>query len=172
MDLDRPLPPLPGLDSYREKPRHIGLMMKSIISPSSRRRDTKSIIIDDNGVERLMTADQEKRRQDDLARAVLEKMNSGSIGSVPGSPTGVITIYREGFKISDERVRSRPITAGSGAGVGAVPINAAYQHLAPTFLDAAAPMTDPASPRPMGGFVKKWGEKLGWARKPRPLAIS
>jgi hypothetical protein len=172
VDLDRPLPPLPGLDSYREKPRHIGLMMKSIISPSAPRRSTKNVVIDTNGIEQVMTADEEKRRQDDLARAVLEKMSTGSIGSVPASPTGVITVYREGVKVNMSGEHSRPITAGSGAGVGAVPLyKGGYQGPGCTLREGAEPQGHLGGQRPVGGFVKRWGGKLGWGRKPKVLAV-
>ncbi len=172
VNLDRPLPPLPGLDSYKEKPKHIGLMMKSIITPSTLKRNTKNVVIDTNGIERTMTADEEKQRQDDLARAVLEKMSTGSLGSVPASPTGVITVYRQGVKVSIDGALTRPDTAGSGAGVGAVPLHKAYEgHGHNTLKEEAEPPSHPGSPRPMGDFIKKWGGKLGWGRKTKVVAI-
>lgn len=180
VDLDRPLPPLPGLDSYKEKPKHIGLMMKSIISTSALKRNTKNVVIDTDGIERVMTADEEKQRQDDLARAVMEKMSMGSIGSVPASPTGVITVYRQGVQVStsiDGEI-TRPVTAGSGAGVGAVPLSKAYQRepLGQTTMvkeEMEPPQTSQqASQRPaMGGFVRRWGGRLGWGRKTKVVAI-
>lgn len=181
VDLDRPLPPLPGLDSYKEKPRHIGLMMKSIITPSSvaaaMKRNTKNVVIDDNGIERIMSADEEKQRQEDLARAVMEKMSTGSIGSVPTSPTGVISVYRQGVKVSGDG--NRPVTAGSGMGVGAVPLDENEQdHVARVVGKEDVPVPVPIppnsnssrraetdNPRPVSGFVKKLGDKLGWGKK-------
>jgi hypothetical protein len=173
VDLDRPLPPLPGLDSYKEKPKHIGLMMKNLISASAAKRDTKNIVIDDNGIERAMTADEEKQRQDDLARAVMEKMSMGSIGSVPTSPTGVITIYRQGPWDSKEGSLNRPITAGSGMGVGAVPLYKTYRGSEQVLREEAepSPPSHPGTPRVVGGFVRKWGGRLGWGRKSKVVAI-
>lgn len=172
VNLDRPLPPLPGLDSYREKPKHIGLMMKSMITPSALKRDTTNVVIDTNGVERVMTAEEEKRRKDDLARAVLEKMSTGSIGSVPASPTGVISVYREGVKLGVDGKLSRPVTAGSGGGVGAVPLyNKGHRAAGQTQGEQAGPPAHPSNPRPMGGFVKRWGGRLGWGRKTKIVAI-
>ncbi|ERF76341.1 hypothetical protein EPUS_04199 [Endocarpon pusillum Z07020] len=172
VNLDRPLPPLPGLDSYREKPKHIGLMMKSMITPSALKRDTANVVIDTNGVERVMTAEEEKRRKDDLARAVLEKMSTGSIGSVPASPTGVISMYREGVKLSLDDELSRPVTSGSGSGVGAVPLyNRGHRAARQMQPEKAAPPAHPSNPRPVGGFVKRWGGRLGWGRKTKIVAI-
>ena len=172
VNLDRPLPPLPGLDSYREKPKHIGLMMKTMITPSALKRDTTNVVIDTNGVERVMTAEEEKRRKDDLARAVLEKMSTGSIGSVSASPTGVITVYREGVKFSIEGELTRPVTAGSGGGVGAVPLYSKGHGAARQMQRGqAGPSAHPSNPRPMGGFVKRWGGRLGWGRKTKIVAI-
>jgi hypothetical protein len=168
VNLDRPLPPLPGLDSYKEKPRHIGLMMKNILAP---KRDTKNVVIDTNGMERVMTADEEKRRQDDLARAVMEKMSTGSIGSVPTSPTGVITVYREGVQVNIDGELTRPVTAGSGMGVGAIPLYQAYHGTSQMLKEEAeSPQAPPSTPRVRGGFVKRWGGRLGWARKPKAVA--
>lgn len=171
VNLDRPLPPLPGLDSYKEKPKHIGLMMKSIISSSAPKRDTKHVVIDNNGIERSMTADEEKRRQEDLARAVLEKMSTGSIGSVPTSPTGVITVYRHGVRVSIEKELNRPITAGSGMGVGAVPLFKSCQVPGPVYNEEAEPPSHPGGPRVVGIFVRKMGGKFRWARRSKVGAI-
>lgn len=183
VNLDRPLPPLPGLDSYKERPKHIGLMMKSIISPHSSSaaahdRDTRKVVIDNHGIERVMTNDQERRRRDSLARAVLEKMSTGSIGSVPGSPAGEITVYRQEYKVSVEGVRAtRPLTAGSGGGVGGLPLCEDYQGpMNNQMLSEEGELsgrTDPGpGPRAMGGFVRKWGGRLGWGRKGKGKSVA
>ena len=161
--LDRPLPPLPGLDSYKEKPRHIGLMMKSLVSQSAAKRGTKNVVIDPDGIERIMTTDEGKRRQDDLAKAVMEKMSMGSIGSVPASPTGVITVYRRNVEAGMDSELPSPVTAGSGMGVGALPLHETY-HGRPMLRHSG-------SPRLMGGFVKKWRGRLGWSRKHKTAAV-
>ena len=125
LDLDRPLPPLPGLDSYREKPKHIGQMMKSLLTPNSSRRPTHNVVIDDNGIERAMTLDEEAQRKEDLARACMEKMSMGSIGSKPTSPTNQ-SVSKHAAKASiDDSLRnasSRPVTACSGNAPGSVPL--------------------------------------------------
>ena len=143
LNLDRPLPPLPGLDSYRERPKHIGQMMKSIFTPNSqsRSRTTHNVVIDGNGVERTMTADEERQRKEDLARACLEKMSMGSIGSAPTSPTTQTTSHKHAVQSSlDGELggQSRPVTAGSGNGLGAVPLyktTSAYRNRASSSLD-------------------------------------
>lgn len=171
VDLDRPLPPLPGLHSYKEKPKHIGLMMKSIILPPVPNRATKNVVIDNDGVERVMTVDEEKQRQEDLARAVMEKMSTGSIGSVPTSPTGVITVYRQGVRLSINGDSKRPVTAGSGMGVGAVPLFKACQGPGQSHPEHAGQPSHPGNPSAIGVFVKKWGERLGWGRKTKVVSI-
>lgn len=82
-DLNRPLPALPGLDTFHEKIPHIASLMKPVLP----RRDPGNVVIDENGLERSLTRAEEQERQEALARAVLEKMSGGSIGgSVPTSP--------------------------------------------------------------------------------------
>ncbi|PGH07539.1 hypothetical protein AJ79_06274 [Helicocarpus griseus UAMH5409] len=43
------------------------------------------VIIDENGLEKLMTVEEERQRRLDLERAVMEKMNGGSVAPVPNT---------------------------------------------------------------------------------------
>ncbi|KAL9618312.1 MAG: hypothetical protein Q9160_006962 [Pyrenula sp. 1 TL-2023] len=86
MDLNKNLPPLPGLDTYQARPKHIGELMRKAI-PKNLRRDTANVVIDQHGNERTMTAQEQVQRRQDLARAVMEKMTTGSMGSGSSRPT-------------------------------------------------------------------------------------
>ncbi|KAL9592586.1 MAG: hypothetical protein Q9179_006565 [Wetmoreana sp. 5 TL-2023] len=84
VNLNRALPALPGLDQYKEKkpkPTHIAQLMgggraksvpnaKALQPPAATRP---------NGVMRNMSNPEESRRQEDLRRAVEEKMTKGAI---------------------------------------------------------------------------------------------
>lgn len=171
VNLDRPLPPLPGLDSYKEKPKHIGLMMKSVFSISAPSRVTKNVVIDDDGFERAMTSDEERQRQEDLARAVMEKMSMGSIGSAPTSPTGVITVYRQGARVNTQDGSRRPVTAGSGMGVGAVPLHKACQGPGQSHPEGPGQPSLAGNQSAVGVFVKKVAGRFGWGRKTNVVSI-
>ena len=93
LDLNRTLPPLPGLDQYKEKkpaPMHISQLMRSTESrtPTASNRPpplklAKQTVIDDDGLERTLSGSQ--RRQQKLRQLVEEKMRLGTI-SPPRSP--------------------------------------------------------------------------------------
>lgn len=86
VDLNKNLPPLPGLDTYQARPKHIGELMRKAI-PKNLRRDTANVVIDRHGNERIMTAQEQVQRRQDLAKAVMEKMTNGSMGSDSSRPT-------------------------------------------------------------------------------------
>ena len=94
-DLNRTLPPLPGLDQYKEKkpaPMHISQLMRPTEdrAPSSGSRPvqlTNQTVIDDDGLERTLSGSQ--RRQEKLKQLVEEKMSLGTI-SPPISPRSSI----------------------------------------------------------------------------------
>ena len=157
LDLNRSLPPLPGLDSYKEekkKKMHISQLMsrtrdvkpppptaKSPLSPlnaaatngsggagaggadyfqlSKHPRPTmpaeksSATIIDDNGLERSLSEVEEQSRQDDLRRAVQEKMLMGAI-SPPISPNmkALRRPVSHGNSMSPGPSLGRPDTAG------------------------------------------------------------
>lgn len=98
VDLNKNLPPLPGLDTYEAKPKHIGELMRKALPKNKFGRDTANVVIDKNGVERVMTAQEQVQRRQDLARAVMEKMTTGSMGSGDSRPTSPKEAGRETAK--------------------------------------------------------------------------
>lgn len=86
LNLNRALPALPGLDQYKEKkakPTHIAQLMggssraKSV--PNAKGLQQQPPVARPNGVVRNMSNPEESRRQEDLKRAVEEKMRVGAI---------------------------------------------------------------------------------------------
>lgn len=94
-DLNRALPALPGLDNWQEKkkpPMHIAHLMRgggtakaktTTLSPSigSKKSKEKPTIVDESGIERTLSKEEERVRQKDLKKAVAEKMLKGAIVS-------------------------------------------------------------------------------------------
>lgn len=181
-DLNRPLPPLPGLDSHEDKPKHISLQMNSISPPTDHglQRETKQVIIDDEGLERTMTMEEENQRREGLARAVLEKMSTGSIGSVPTSPTGIVTVYRDGVCLNRNRDGTTSMTDNKGMGIDAVPLYRdasgpgrrpfdnddaiINSHIIPT----ASAKYARVRPNAAGRLIKRWSSKFNLGIKPKP----
>lgn len=106
VDLNKNLPPLPGLDTYEAKPRHIGELMRKALPKNRLGRDTANVVIDRNGHERVMTAEEQVQRRQDLARAVMEKMTSGSMGSGDSRPTSPKETEKEAP--SKESIKAEP----------------------------------------------------------------
>ena len=149
-------------------------MMKSVFSVSAPNRITKNVVIDDDGVERAMTSDEERQRHEDLAKAVMEKMSMGSIGSIgsaPTSPTGVITVYRQGVRVNTKDESKRPVTAGSGMGVGAVPLYKVCQDSGQNRPEDPGQPSHAGNQSAIGVFVKKLAARLGWGRKTNVVSI-
>ena len=173
LDLNRPLPALPGLDSYKEKPAHIATLMKSLVSRP--RRDTGNVVVTPNGVPRVLSEEEEKEREDALSRAVMEKMSNGSIGSTATSPVGLTVLHPQRSSVDGEL--GRPTTSASGMGVGAVPLRYSRGPVsAPApVLEEQEPFTSPTAPA-LGdhkrGFAQRWGQKLGLRRKSRAVAAA
>ena len=80
-NLNRALPALPGLDSYKEKkqPTHVALLMRGGRKGSEKNPRVKATIIDDDGIERTLSQSEERKRQKDMRKAVEEKMKKGAI---------------------------------------------------------------------------------------------
>ncbi|KAI4114693.1 MAG: hypothetical protein LQ338_007968 [Usnochroma carphineum] len=84
LNLNRALPALPGLDQYKEKkpkPTHIAQMMgggRAKSMPNAKALQPPAAVRP-KGVVRNMSNPEEQRRQEDLKRAVEEKMRMGAI---------------------------------------------------------------------------------------------
>ncbi|KAL1998926.1 hypothetical protein VTN02DRAFT_5330 [Thermoascus thermophilus] len=80
-------------------------------------REGVAVIIDADGVERIMTAEEEKQRHLDLQRAVMEKMFTGSIGTGSGDPvhrTNLDRLFLSPHGSSHPNAASSSPGAGSG----------------------------------------------------------
>ena len=80
-NLNRALPALPGLDSYKEKkqPTHVALLMRGGRKATEKKPHVEATIIDDDGIERTLSQSEERKRQKDMRKAVEEKMKKGAI---------------------------------------------------------------------------------------------
>ncbi|KAI9695326.1 MAG: hypothetical protein M1836_006489 [Candelina mexicana] len=127
VDLNRALPPLPGLDQYKEEehPRkktqnHIAHLMrtnsgysgKSSEPPASspgvsifRRSGPVARIVDEDGLERTLSQEEEIERETELRRAVQEKMRLGSIDGTPPASRGTDGVRGNVRPIADEEIR-------------------------------------------------------------------
>ena len=138
VDLNKNLPPLPGLSTWDSRPRHIGELMKKAL-PKRSKRDTTNVVIDTNGLERVMTVEEQVQRRQDLARAVMEKMTTGSMGS--------------GDKSADN---SRPVSSSTPPeglilepGPEQDPISSHRRHKSTNSIPAA-PLSPPPPPKTIG----------------------
>lgn len=79
---NRPLPPLPGLDTYVEpSSRQLPDYFSRPRARTTQAQSKGTKIVAEDGTERLLTAEEEAQRREEINRAVLEKMTTGSIGS-------------------------------------------------------------------------------------------
>ena len=123
--LNRPLPPLPALDTYVEpSSRQLSDFFLRPRAKTTQAQSKGTRIVGEDGTERLLTAEEEAHRREEMSRAVLEKMTTGSIVSGGGgvaSPamrmsiqtkrtSGNLSNFDEGFQSS----LSRPVSNYSG----------------------------------------------------------
>lgn len=96
LNLNRSLPALPGLDQYVEKKEpklHIAQLMSRRPPPIETQRSTPcytthtgaATVIDEDGLARTLSAEEESQRQADLRRLVQEKMMHGAISPTTSS---------------------------------------------------------------------------------------
>ncbi|KAI4186069.1 MAG: hypothetical protein L6R41_003726 [Letrouitia leprolyta] len=85
LNLNRALPALPGLDQYKEKkpkPAHIAQLMgasRAKSMPNAKNLQQTAATVRPNGTVRNMSDPADRKRQEDLKRAVEEKMRMGAI---------------------------------------------------------------------------------------------
>ncbi|KAL8938501.1 MAG: hypothetical protein Q9216_003861 [Gyalolechia sp. 2 TL-2023] len=85
LNLNRALPALPGLDQYREKkpkPTHIAQLMggdRAKSMPNAKHLQQAAASVRPSGIVRNMSDPEDRKRQEDLKRAVEEKMRMGAI---------------------------------------------------------------------------------------------
>lgn len=106
VDLNRPLPPLPGLDSYKEKKPHIASFMKKV--PTSKFSSNAAV---DN-----TSPDHPTTTQRDSSHSMPSNFQNMSTSSIGSTPTRVNAPNLE-------RPPSRPHAARSGTSLGVSPLS-------------------------------------------------
>jgi hypothetical protein len=144
IDLNRPLPPLPGLDSYKEKKTHIASLMKKVRSPKIDSSPAQGSI----GSDYVVIPDDPTRRYSNLSIPPPFNMSTGSIGSVPTSLNA--PSFTSQSRSSLERFQSRTSTAKAGIPVGVSPLSQS---------------TTPKAELKKEGFAKRWGGKFSLGKK-------
>ena len=127
VDLNRALPPLPGLDQYKEEeqprkktPNHIAHLMRASSGYSGKSSEPPAYspglsiprlsgpaarIVDEDGLERTLSQEEEIEREAELRRAVQEKMRLGSIDGTPPVSSGTDSIREKVRPIAEEETR-------------------------------------------------------------------
>ena len=146
MNLNRSLPPLPGLDSYKERETklHISQLVKpgskeAKFDSSERSRDNDRggkrgpTIIDEDGLERTLSASEEMARQAELRKAVEEKMRTGVMSppserrpTTPGVSPSLMRGQSYGIGASERALAERP-TNGKGPHVNVSEVSASVE---------------------------------------------
>ncbi|KAI9709615.1 MAG: hypothetical protein M1812_007663 [Candelaria pacifica] len=139
VDLNRALPPLPGLDQYKEEeqpkkktPNHIAHLMRASSGYSTKSSEpqvsspglsiTRSSgpiarIVDEDGLVRTLSQEEEIEREAELRRAVQEKMRLGSIDGTPPVSRGTDAVRGKVRPIAEEEIRKQPNVRTSEAQV-------------------------------------------------------
>ncbi|MCJ1473972.1 hypothetical protein MMC13_002628 [Lambiella insularis] len=187
LDLNRSLPPLPGLDQYVEKKEarlHISQLM-SKRSPSAKSPDaaqrpmvsTKSssfglsihtggvTVVDHKGLRRTLSAEEEQSRQLDLRRLVQEKMLRGAIS--PTASSGGESLGRVGSAGGSRERESAVKIVGERVGQ---PIIERREDKEPAVKTVGlerhyTSMQSSAHAKKKGGFRARWSRFLGGDKK-------
>jgi hypothetical protein len=144
IDLNRPLPPLPGLDSYKEKKTHIASLMKMVQSPKIHSSPAADRISSDY----VVIPDGPTRRYSNHSIPPNFNMSTASIGITPTSLNAPSFISES--RSSLDRFQSRPYTAKAGITIGVSPLS---QY------------TTPKTQLKKEGFAKRWGGKFSLGKK-------
>ncbi|KKY16560.1 hypothetical protein UCRPC4_g05897 [Phaeomoniella chlamydospora] len=106
--LNKPLPPFPALDTYNEsamRPRHLADLAIRAKHATIDSEDAYRVI-DERGDDQVLSAEEAARRREEMSRAVLEKMTTGSIGSggvtSPANRSGMQTKRNSGNAAGEE----------------------------------------------------------------------
>lgn len=151
IDLNRPLPPLPGLDSYRERPTHIASLMKTTLKPR-----TDPAPVDNASAEYFIKPDKPTERSSHHSIPMSSKnMSTASLRSTPMSPNATSSAPKRSSSL--ERRQSRPHAAKAGVGAGVSPLSQS---------------TVPKADSKKEGFAKRWGGKLSRSKKPKAVAAA
>ena len=150
LDLNRPLPPLPGLDSYREKKTHIASLMKRVQSP----KFSANVAADSTSRGYPMIPDGPTQRYSNhsIPRS-FNNMSTALLESTPTSTNGSSFAHQSSSSL--ERLQSRPHV--TKAGVGVSPLSQS---------------TVPKAESKKEGFAKRWGGKFSLGKKPKVVVAA
>jgi hypothetical protein len=151
IDLNRPLPPLPGLDSYKEKKTHIASLMKKAQSAKIH----SSPAADRIGSGYVVIPDSPTRRYSNHSISPNFNMSTASIGVTPTSLNASSFISES--QSSLDRVQSRPYTAKAGITIGVSPLS---QY------------TTAKTPLKKEGFAKRWGGKFSLGKRQKVVVAA
>jgi hypothetical protein len=144
IDLNRPLPPLPGLDSYKEKKTHIASLMKKVQSP----KVDSNAAADSRSSDHPITSDSPTQRDSNHSIPLSFNMSTASLGSTAKSLNAPIFVHKSSSSL--ERLQSRPHAAKGGITVGVSPLSQS---------------TVPKTEEKKEGFAKRWGGKFSLGKK-------
>ena len=168
LDQNKPLPPLPGLDTYREKPTHIASLMMNIQSPADPRHEAHNSG-DSQTLGSFVTANEEKRRTQysfaSQARSTTSK-TGGSAGSMPTNARPPLPTQMSSESI-ERMVTALPPATHVGKAVGASPLSKATIQQ-PSILKSAKKSKDKQS---FQNLTQKWSGKLAFGKKTKGIAI-
>jgi hypothetical protein len=130
LDLNRALPPLPSLSTWNSNATALshtsssttsggkGVHIAQLMRGSSGAKKPSVTVVDETGMERVISRAEERQRERDLRRLVEEKMRNGSIASPTVSPK-LAKARRKSIRAEEKqwrredpaRLRARPATA-------------------------------------------------------------
>ena len=151
VDLNRPLPPLPGLDSYKERPTHIALLMKTKQKPR-----TDPTPADNASMEYFIKPDKPTERHSNHSIPIgSNNMSTTSLGTMPMSLNAASFAHESSSSL--ETLQSKPHAAKAGVCVGVSPLSQS---------------TVPKADSKKEGFAKRWGGKFSRGKKPKAVAAA
>ncbi|MCJ1244708.1 hypothetical protein MMC30_001907 [Trapelia coarctata] len=177
VNLNRSLPALPGLDQYvepKEPKLHIAQLMARRPPPIQTQHSTPAYathnggatVIDEDGLARTLSAEEESQRQADLRRLVQEKMLHGSIS--PTTSSGTKSLGRMG-SLGGSAVGSRERAKGEKAENEKQSLDERVEHFNEKTPTAAAvevrktlpPVMENMEAKKKGGFKLRMSRFLG-----------
>ena len=167
LDQNKPLPPLPGLDTYREKPVHIASLMMNMQTPANPKHEAKNSG-DSQTLGSFVTANEEKRRTQysfaSQARPTTSK-SGGSAGSMPTTARPPLPTQMSSESI-ERMVTALPPATHVGKAVRASPLSRATTQK-PSILKSPKKSKDKQS---LQNLTKKWSGRFAFGKKGKVVA--
>ena len=146
VDLNRPLPPLPGLDSYKEKKTHIASLMRKVQKP----KPSPNVAANNTSMDHPVLPDgPTQRSSNNTIPTSFNNTSTTSLGSSPSSMNALSFACESSSSL--ERLQSR---SHAGVVVGVSPLSQS---------------TVPKTESKKEGFAKRWGGKFSRGKKSKPV---